>query len=1286
MELEISMDIEGQKTDSLSGFPRKDVLFSEFRKRFYHETSDLANEKWHMVFLNISGFKTFNDDCGYAEGNRLLRQFSELIRNTFVTENITRVYADQFAVLYQREDAKERVTQLHDEALNLRPDFRVWVSAGIYDLEDGDVSLDKALDYAKTACDMIKKGGQFCNIYSDDLKQKLDRQKYIVSHVDEAIENGWIVLYFQPVIRTLSGKICNGEALARWQDPEFGMISPGEFVPALEKSGQSYKLAKFVIDETAGLISLSGKMGMYPIPASINLSRRDFEEIDPFEEVEKAVKKYSISRNLLCIEITESTAMENPEKIKRYIERFHQAGYEVWMDDFGSAYSSLNALKDFDFDEIKLDMAFMRNFNEKSQKIVASCIDMAKDLGIHTLCEGVETKEQVQFLLDHGCEKIQGFYYSKPRPVSELKKMIDRGEFSYELSVERFLYDDAGQIRIDPDTAGAIVLCRDGVVFPLQISRQLREGARKAGIDSLKLRKPLEIEDTEFWQKLTTVLDNTIASGAGEETAYFLNGQYYILSAQIVTRSNAGNICTVTVRDITKGARGLVLENAGQVAQSVMDAYDCIYHLNLEKNEIEVVISGFSGEMAGKHFPYDPEEMSAFIYWRDRERFRAWADPAHIRKALKKGKKTCSDVFRIEHADGSRVWERFSVLKIAGKGDSGLVMCLRPSLYSDPGLSKHTENMLSAEIFAGEQTSSESESDGKNPDVSGWPADSLWNALMEQDALMLFWKNRDHRFVGASKSFLDYFGLSDFEEINGKNDEECRWHIDDRSYRDDEDEILNKGQITTCVPGRVIVNGIVRSVVTSKFPVYHDGEIVGLVGIFADADLLSTANGQMPNEAKIEQNTGVMTFSSWFNELREYEDNFNRMNEDYEIGVLCVSNYWKIYHEFGERTAEELAKVVADTIRSEVPDDCVIGRMDRENFVLVTKNHHFDFDLENSLNQVADVLALNHYVGAYSGMIASYFGTVGRDEANNALRTVGLALEKAEKSLSVRNFRNERSPRGVGATAGKEDHTILTRKEAQKEIDVLLHSIDFVRLSDPERKKIIRFDRDGTAREQNGNCFDIWGTGVPCENCISLRTLQTKERLTKFETDGENIFIVISRYVEVDGRPCAMEMVVRMNDRADMGKDERGIFIRVLSNSRARLYDDTLTGIHNRRYYNEILADHKVEAAAIIDVKDMKEINRTYGHLAGDNVIRHVAQTIATCVGFHDLARYSGEQFVIGFRKIDGKQFREKLKEISDKIRQIHLNRYPELHVTVAVDGTCRNGTFRELLNDLNTQ
>lgn len=1258
--------------DSVSGLYQKDYLFQKINDQVKDPASRFHEKYWNMIFVNISGFKSFNDDSGYSEGNRLLRSFGKLLVSVFHTRMITRVYADHFAILYQGEDVEEKIRVLHEQALQLRKDFYIWVNAGIFEIRNWNEPLDVILDYARTACGVSQKDHQICWVYSSQLHEQLERKKYIISHIDEAIEKGWITLYFQPVIRTLSGKICSGEALARWNDPVYGMISPGEFVPVLEENRLSCKLAAYVIDTAAGYVSESERMGMYPIPVSFNLSRRDFDDMDPFETVEKAVKKYGISRNLLCIEITESTVMENPDKIRDYIRRFHEAGYEVWMDDFGSAYSSLNALKDFDFDEIKLDMVFMRNFNEKAKKIITSCINMAKDLGIHTLCEGVETKEQADFLLEHGCEKIQGFYYSRPRPVHELKTMIDHGELDYELSVERFLYDEAGRIKMDPHTASAVVLCVNHILYPLEISRKLRLESEKAGIPAITLRNPLNTENTEIGRKLIELIRNCHSSHAKEEVSYFLNGKYYAVTALQAGESNAGYICEIRIQDITESARSLVLGSASPLAQSMAAGYDCIYRLDSSCQEIQIILSDFSGEAAGRRFPFDPESMSAFIYWKDRERFRKWIDPDQIHTFLQNRiQKSISDLFRLEREDGSHTWEVITLIRSSEKREEEIYLCMKPADASMQAM---------AEMLAEKEGWMEPGLLDNAQKETAHSAEIFCNALLEQKSLKIFRKDKDRRFVRVSRSFLEYFGLSSDDSLLGKTMEECAWLLDGKNAVDEEDAVLRKGKETAFSLSRVLVNGVVHHTVVLKFPVYENGRINGLAGFFVDEEDLRKVCGTEESLPFTDPDTGVMNFTSWMGEFSAFEDDYNRLDKDYAVGVLTIRSYWKTFHEFGWKTAEQMAKITAETIRTEMPSDCMIGRMDKETFVIASMNT--ERNLKDVLKHTSSVLARTHCIGAFNGSISSFSAASLRSETSNLFRSIGLTLERAENEQRLRTISNERSPRFSASEPETPADSIMSEKEADQMIHTLLHSFDFVRLVDPEHQKIIRYERNGVWKEQQGSCFDVWQTGLPCENCISQRAFRTKDKLTKFETDGENIFIVIAQYVEVEGRACVLEMVMRMRDSSSLGSDERGIFIRTLANCRARMYRDTLTDIHNRLYYEDILMDHHSEACALVDIRDLKKINETYGHLAGDAVLRETAKTIAGHVNIHDLVRYDEDCFLVSFTKIQEQDCLAVLEKIRKAVHQIHFDTWPELDVSVSIGCVYRSGRISDLIHD----
>lgn len=179
---------------------------------------------------------------------------------------------------------------------------------------------------------------------------------------------------------------------------------------------------RYVIESTARIYHRLKKAGYPIIPVSVNLSRVDFDTMKPFDFMEEIIYRYQVPRQFFHIEVTESAMTRDTGVLKKELFRFKKAGYQLWLDDFGSGYSTLNVLKEFPFDLLKIDMAFLRNFNEESRKIIRSIILMAKNLSIHTLAEGAETKEQVDFLRESGCEAIQGYFYGKPMSTEDFEK------------------------------------------------------------------------------------------------------------------------------------------------------------------------------------------------------------------------------------------------------------------------------------------------------------------------------------------------------------------------------------------------------------------------------------------------------------------------------------------------------------------------------------------------------------------------------------------------------------------------------------------------------------------------------------------------------------------------------------------------------------------------------------------------------------------------------------------------------------------------------------------------
>jgi EAL domain-containing protein (putative c-di-GMP-specific phosphodiesterase class I) len=240
------------------------------------------------------------------------------------------------------------------------------------------------------------------------------------------MENRWIQPFYQPIIRSINGQVCDEEALARWIDPGKGMIPPDKFISVLEDAKLIHKLDLYIVDRVLEDMKKASDLGMQIVPVSINLSKYDFKLCDIVAEIEKRVKAAGFPTKLITLEVTESIATFENEFVTTQIKKVHDAGFEIWMDDFGSGYSSLNMLQDYDFDAIKFDLRFMREFanNKKSHIIMKELMQMADKLDIDTVVEGVETLEQSKFLREIGANKMQGYYLGKPNSYDDTVTII----------------------------------------------------------------------------------------------------------------------------------------------------------------------------------------------------------------------------------------------------------------------------------------------------------------------------------------------------------------------------------------------------------------------------------------------------------------------------------------------------------------------------------------------------------------------------------------------------------------------------------------------------------------------------------------------------------------------------------------------------------------------------------------------------------------------------------------------------------------------------------------------
>lgn len=384
------------------------------------------------LYFDIENFKMLNQKYGFWEGNSFLKDFADFLKKTFDDGIIAHFSNDNFVVLTRDLKIKDKIMEICKKINDFQYDIRLGIKVGAYKPESKEVLPLIACDHARYACNTIKKNYNitYCE-YDANMATRFQNKQYIINNFDQAIKNEYIKVYYQPQVNASDGKICGLEALARWDDPTYGLLSPADFIDTLEEYHQIHRLDMYIVDKVCRDIRDAKTTGRKVLPISLNFSRMDFDSLNLADEVGSCLKKYEIDKNAIHIEITESTLSEDDTKLKEELKSFRAQGYALWLDDFGSGYSGLNVLKEYDFDLIKIDMKFLSNFsgNEKARHILKNVINLAKALGMQTLTEGVETQEAYDFLRDNGCEKLQGYLFSKPIPKSEFKAKLDDGTF-----------------------------------------------------------------------------------------------------------------------------------------------------------------------------------------------------------------------------------------------------------------------------------------------------------------------------------------------------------------------------------------------------------------------------------------------------------------------------------------------------------------------------------------------------------------------------------------------------------------------------------------------------------------------------------------------------------------------------------------------------------------------------------------------------------------------------------------------------------------------------------------
>lgn len=421
--------------DSLSGIKNKE----KFRKDSMYILKNYYQDNFYLVQLDVNKFKYINEMFGYSEGNKILIHISQVLNNnTNKYEICARMDNDHFILLIAcntEDELLNRLSKINKEICNLittnSSKYKIVMSSGIYkitkkdDIKKIDLLIDRANIAAKSKKEKYEHSYSFFN---EDTRNRLYKEKRLEDNMNKALEKGEFIVYYQPKYSLGDvNEIEGAEALIRWNSPEFGFISPIDFIPLFEKNGFIVNIDMFVFEEVCKTLNKWINKGYTPVPISVNMSRVHLYRDNFIENITDLISKYNISPEFIELELTESVVFDNLNILIDIIKKIKEIGFLISMDDFGSGYSSLNLLKDLSFDILKLDRGFLIETTDtkRGKIIISKIVEMAKAIDIKVICEGVETYEQVEFLKEIGCDKVQGYLFAKPMVLDEFEKHLN---------------------------------------------------------------------------------------------------------------------------------------------------------------------------------------------------------------------------------------------------------------------------------------------------------------------------------------------------------------------------------------------------------------------------------------------------------------------------------------------------------------------------------------------------------------------------------------------------------------------------------------------------------------------------------------------------------------------------------------------------------------------------------------------------------------------------------------------------------------------------------------------
>ena len=688
------------ETENITGLLGGTAFYKRVNEHIQMEKIDGTGGLYCSVYFNLTNFKLYNSNYGIEQGDELLRKVADVLRAHFPYSIIAHLNADNFALVAPRDGVIEQVEAVCREVDEMIDNFSITLKAGVFFRDPDNPSeytANSAFDMAKIACDSIKgDASRSWATYTETMGKNLAARAYVLENFDRALRNGYIKIFYQPVVRTLTGKLCGMEALARWEDPERGRLTPDMFVPVLEDAKLIYKLDSYVVEQVGKRLHTMEDSGMPVLPISVNLSSADFDHVDPLDVVERVVRKYRLPRSYIRIEITESALVKDGKKLQREIDRFRKAGYQCWMDDFGSGYSSFNVLQNFHFDELKIDMEFLAHFTEKAKSVIESTVRMAKKIGVQTLAEGVETKEQLDFLKSIGCEKIQGYYFGKPMPYDNVVERIKEQHWVTETREMAQYYDAAGREDFLTNCPFAL-LEDDGTKFRyLFVNNEFMKSLATAGTTSTDMSEHTINDNASQLSHLFRNFANEIAeSGKEQVLTYTSKNQYMRLRCKTIASCGNKHIHRTELINVTFNSDQRQQDMLDGLVRNIYYLYNTVFIINFDENSCNPIVASASSWEFLHQKTYGLEEVRLSyarqnIHPDDQERFLEFVRLDNMEQRIEDSPEgMIADYFRTKGADGNFTWDVHTIISIPKTNGKVFLYTAKLSPLDDETLRKH---------------------------------------------------------------------------------------------------------------------------------------------------------------------------------------------------------------------------------------------------------------------------------------------------------------------------------------------------------------------------------------------------------------------------------------------------------------------------------------------------------------------------------------------------------------------------------------------------------------------